>query len=147
MAEGYLGGMGRACRCLRTCYGRAHHRVSKEKVVQIEAALFRSVLIGLAHLKIEYNILFRRSSPARLSSACPWARVASPRWGRRVSRTSGESAESWVAMINGCSRKTSSPAAMARVDTYVRPSPGSVTIRSGAARCSTASKKDMLEVM
>ena len=28
-----------------------------------------------------YNICFRRSSPARLSSACPWARVVSPRWG------------------------------------------------------------------
>ena len=32
---------------------------------------------------IEYNVdmYFRQSSPAQLSSACLWARVASPRWG------------------------------------------------------------------
>ena len=33
---------------------------------------------------IEYYRFFRQSSPARLSSACPWARVASPRWGLSV---------------------------------------------------------------
>ena len=32
-------------------------------------------------LKIGYNICFRRSSPAQLSSTCPWTRVASHTWG------------------------------------------------------------------
>ena len=34
-----------------------------------------------ASASIFFSLLCRRSSPAQLSSACPWARVASPRWG------------------------------------------------------------------
>ena len=39
--------------------------------------------LPLGWYRIESNRFFRRSSPARLSSARPWARVDSPRWGLR----------------------------------------------------------------